>query len=66
MVIGLAKAQPYRRCWRRMSEGRPPSRICAIPAATRDVYHCEPRGTVIVEFDLAGRRLRIGKEYRQQ
>ena len=33
-------------------------------AATRYVYHCEPRGAVIVEFDLAVRR--SGKEYKQQ
>jgi ketosteroid isomerase-like protein len=35
-------------------------------AATRDVYHCEPRGAVIVEFDLEGRRLPSGKKYKQQ
>ena len=33
-------------------------------AATRYVYHCEPSGAVIVEFDLAVRR--SGKEYKQQ
>ena len=35
-------------------------------AATLSVYHCEPRGAVIVEFDLAGRPLPSGKEYKQQ
>ena len=35
-------------------------------AATRYVYHCEREGAVIVEFDLEGRRLPRGKEYKQQ
>ena len=35
-------------------------------AATRYVYHCEPRGAVIVEFDLAGRWLPSGQEHKQQ
>ena len=42
------------------------ARFAVERAATRYVYHCEPRGAVIVEFDLAGRRLRSGKEYKQQ
>jgi len=42
------------------------ARFTVERAATRYVYHCEPRGAVIVEFDLAGRRLRSGKEYKQQ
>jgi len=35
-------------------------------AATRYVYRCEPRGAVIVEFDIAGRRLPSGMDYKQQ
>jgi ketosteroid isomerase-like protein len=42
------------------------ARFTVEHAATRSVYHCEPRGAVIVEFDLAGHRLPSGKEYKQQ
>jgi ketosteroid isomerase-like protein len=42
------------------------ARFTVEHAATRYVYHCEPRGTVIVEFDLAGHWLQSGKEYKQQ
>src|SRR5262249_26602299 len=88
LVIGLAKAQPSRRCGGECRNRNPyapdgPLRIVGRAtlvahlrdtlarftverAATRYVYHCEPRGAVIVEFDLAGRRLRSGKEYKQQ
>src|SRR5262249_7369491 len=37
------------------------ARFTVERAATRYVYHCEPRGAVIVEFDLAGRRLRSAR-----
>ena len=85
----IARAQPSRRCWRKMVEIEHPyapdgplrilgkaalvahlrdalARFTVEHATTRYVYRCEPRGTVIVEFDLAGHRLPSGKEYRQQ
>jgi ketosteroid isomerase-like protein len=42
------------------------ARFTVEHAATRYVYHCEPRGAVVVEFDLVGHRLPSGKEYKQQ